>query len=748
MKHLRGARFFLYHLSYAGLGLILSSLAAGAAAYHHPSLEIVKSGVEPSLPPFLFASVPSLCLAALAGLLAWLAITPCAAFLSDRSRTTTGRRRMYIATAIMPLTLCALLVFLPFQGASSGLSLILVTVYAALIGGGAGLFEAPALALEFSSPAQERDRIPLAAAQGGFLAAGCLIGLAVIPGFWSAFPGLGPDGSFQTAYLILVLGSSVCLAGAFFAAKEKNPALPASPLRNRRSLFPATAVSLRTLARFRPFRRLLPAQGAVFFAFWLSAACLYFAGRDLMLTDGETIRSAAVLFLLITVLAQPAVVLLARRLGARRLYARGLPLFAVLLLLLAFTGVTPYTAGLRWNCATGAAQGADSLIWIGTKRGVSRFDGRGWAQVTRAEGLIDDRITSLRAGDRGVWFGTMAGASFWDGRTWTHFSQASGLVDNRVLSIIPDGDAVWFLTPVGISLLRNAQWYRYTPDIQPHHGAPPALSCFALDRRGALWVGTTAGLFRLDDNGWTPYTVGNGLNDDRVTSLAVSADNTVYIGTYQGVARYSAEGEWSHLTTTDGLPSNAVRTIRIAPDGTVYVATSRGVYMSRGHDRRVLTQRDGLVHDRVNDILFARDRSVWFITENGVSVLSNGRFRSYQNSFPLIWGLAAILLLALPAALLFSLPRLFEAEAADAYREKTGQTQEALSFALPLIVRGVALLAAGLVALVLFAGTSESIENPLPVRMALVAAAVAAGAGVLLFHASSTDKKRKTLHKG
>jgi ligand-binding sensor domain-containing protein len=60
----------------------------------------------------------------------------------------------------------------------------------------------------------------------------------------------------------------------------------------------------------------------------------------------------------------------------------------------------PFTAydtrdGLASDIVSAAAEDAQGFLWIGTYRGLSRFDGRGFRSFGREQGLNANKVTSL-----------------------------------------------------------------------------------------------------------------------------------------------------------------------------------------------------------------------------------------------------------------------------------------------------------------------------------------------------------------
>src|SRR5215467_8871048 len=95
-------------------------------------------------------------------------------------------------------------------------------------------------------------------------------------------------------------------------------------------------------------------------------------------------------------------------------------------------------AGLPQNSIQSILQTRDGYIWLGTERGLVRFDGVHFAVFDKGNtpGLKNSNAQALyedRAGN--FWIGTWGGLHLWrDGRL-TSFTTREGLSQNRVLAI-------------------------------------------------------------------------------------------------------------------------------------------------------------------------------------------------------------------------------------------------------------------------------------------------------------------------
>jgi len=93
-------------------------------------------------------------------------------------------------------------------------------------------------------------------------------------------------------------------------------------------------------------------------------------------------------------------------------------------------------------------------VWAGTwGGGVSRYDGKGWSNLTSADGLAGNIVYAIAQDRTGaMWFGTDRGVSRYDGKQWQTLRREDGLVDNNVyaLAVGPQGE-VWVGTKGGVA---------------------------------------------------------------------------------------------------------------------------------------------------------------------------------------------------------------------------------------------------------------------------------------------------------
>lgn len=229
------------------------------------------------------------------------------------------------------------------------------------------------------------------------------------------------------------------------------------------------------------------------------------------------------------------------------------------------------------------AQDARGLIWIGTQKGLVRFDGYRFQVFkhisTDPTSIAGDYIQALWAAPDGrVWIGTMAdGLSVFDPRTdcFTHFRHdeklATSLSSGRIYALTGDAKGgLWVATENGLDYLApsTTDFVHYRHDITNLASLLDyRVYSLLFDKAGRLWVGTAIGLQRLDPQTHTfvriadaglaatmpPGGTATGID---VRTLFEAEDGKIWIGTREHGAAWlqpeTDEVHWLPLNFNQG----------------------------------------------------------------------------------------------------------------------------------------------------------------------------------------------------
>lgn len=284
-----------------------------------------------------------------------------------------------------------------------------------------------------------------------------------------------------------------------------------------------------------------------------------------------------------------------------------------------------YADGFSPGVVTAFAQTPDGYLWVGTEFGLSRFDGVRsvpW-QPPPGQSLPGTFIRSLLAARDGtLWIGTLEGLARWkDGRLTVLHRQAGYGVN----ALAEDGEGtVW----AGVQWVgeggRLCQVRGESLECQGDDGIFGAyIAALQVDRRGALWVLDSKGLWR-----WKPGPPKlHVLPSKPVGSLgtiAEDASGAMLVATFAGVLRV-VDGDADPLLVVAREGALWPKRILVDRDGNLWIATfDGGLFRKAGEHVQSFNAANGLSADSVHPIFEDREGSIWVATRDGVD-----RFREY-----------------------------------------------------------------------------------------------------------------------
>jgi PAS domain S-box-containing protein len=176
------------------------------------------------------------------------------------------------------------------------------------------------------------------------------------------------------------------------------------------------------------------------------------------------------------------------------------------------------------------------------------------------------------------------------------------------------------------------------------HGLPSATVTAVRDTAdGYMWLGTYDGLARFDGTRFTVFTQADGLGNNGVRALCEDRVGGLWVGTNGGGVVRLDRGRFRRFTTADGLPSDIVWSLHAdVRDGSIWMGTNGGglARWRGGRFERFDPRGSGR---SIAGIAQEQDGTLWLATQgDGLRRLSpDGTFSTYGPAEGLPRGLVA-----------------------------------------------------------------------------------------------------------
>jgi signal transduction histidine kinase/ligand-binding sensor domain-containing protein len=352
-----------------------------------------------------------------------------------------------------------------------------------------------------------------------------------------------------------------------------------------------------------------------------------------------------------------------------------------------FTRTWQVEQGLPHNKVTALVQTADGYLWVGTYRGLARFDGVEFTTFddNNTPELRSSRITSLyESPDRALWIGTESGdvSRYKDGH-FTRVPLHPNWATPRIYAITGDnaGD-VWLMNAIG-QLARA----RDSAVVTPPAGLVTNVFSLARGNDGTIWVGREGLVSRIDGGHIFPDFSTN----DYVQGIAAGRDGGLWVARNGGIRKWK-DGQWTtdlgaapwnygivstfietsqgilaagtsdsglwllfphqtntpplHFDRSSGLPSDWVISLWEDNEKSLWCGTGGGLVVLRASNLETLSPPDKWKDRAVLSVLAAPDGRLWVGTEGaGLYRFEDGRWTNFNTSQGLanvyVWSLAA-----------------------------------------------------------------------------------------------------------
>jgi ligand-binding sensor domain-containing protein/two-component sensor histidine kinase len=280
--------------------------------------------------------------------------------------------------------------------------------------------------------------------------------------------------------------------------------------------------------------------------------------------------------------------------------------------------------GLPEDFAQSLAQTQDGYLWIGTSGGLARFDGVSFVVFNRENmsAFLDDSVYSLLVTKDGtLWAGTEGGGlvRYKDGR-FRAFGAAEGLTNGFVRVIYEDRNSrLWVGTDAGLFRMQNESLIR----VDGRDGADEMnVHAICEDSAGRLLVGGR-GLLVLRGQEVNYYTSNGSMADNSIRTIRQTADGAIWIGSISGLRKLDRGINGDPFKAPKILSGVNISALLESRGGAVWIgAYGQGLMRYRAGRIVRFSAQSTLPHNNVLALFEDGEDNVWVGAQGGLLRLS------------------------------------------------------------------------------------------------------------------------------
>ena len=276
--------------------------------------------------------------------------------------------------------------------------------------------------------------------------------------------------------------------------------------------------------------------------------------------------------------------------------------------------------GLPSNSVYCLAGDIKATIWIGTKEGVTAFNGSHFFQLKELECIAGIETRTLLVDSRGwLWISTVDKFLYYFDGDELFLVLESPDVDTICLKEDLSG-RIWFGAKFGggVGYWENGQIQLFKSVDESVE--PTCVGAIEVDKQGKVWIGSIGASIRSRlcqyyDN---KFHIVDGIEHSPISDITEDKEGIMWVGTSEGLVCFDGD-EIKRFTRKDGLSCEVITVLFCTDDGILWIGTEGGgVCCYDGEVFQIIEFFGDLALNVIHAVFQDSFDHLWFATEGGL----------------------------------------------------------------------------------------------------------------------------------
>lgn len=220
-----------------------------------------------------------------------------------------------------------------------------------------------------------------------------------------------------------------------------------------------------------------------------------------------------------------------------------------------------------------------------------------------------------------IWLGTARGLARYDGNVWHEISLDSLEAAYQVISLYEDHkNQIWIGTSSGKIFYLDQARKVHPFDVEEGNPEKPITS-ITQDSQGYIWFATYGeGAYVYTGSRLFNFGIDDGLSGGDIYAMVSAPGGEIWLGTDDGITICSFEGESKHIRTlglADGLPDQIITALNADSVGNVWIGTFEfGVVFYDSRSKRITRPFDHQLMDEITSFTIFDKTEIWIGTRS------------------------------------------------------------------------------------------------------------------------------------